>query len=336
MSYKSVTMLAALALLMLAAAHAQTGQQGQKDEQKDEEIIDGFVTSRGFGIVDVSKPAAKPRPTPRTRRRPNPNSGGAAKNKPTPPNGVKPGGGSTAGSTDAAQQNGAPSGQGADGGTTPDGGKIIDTSAMPLAVGYTVYSKDSRGLLPIPASKVFRSKDSIAIALETTADGYLYIFDALNGKDPVLIYPDAGVNGGSNEVRAHVSETFPAESKGKFEFDGTPGVEHVFIIVSRKPLAGVPTGAALRKFCAPVPEEGICEWRPTAGQWAPIAAAALDSNVREARSGLLAQANVESVMPEMLSRGIRLKKQSPPPAVVRVADTPGATMLVTKIELLHQ
>ena len=320
MSYKSVTMLAALALLTLAAAHAQTGQQGQKDEQKDDEIIDGFVTSRGFGIMDV-KPSAKPKPTPRTRRRP-PAPKKTPQTTPTP-NGVNPGdGGGTDGSTDSD--------------TTPDGSKIIKTGAMPLAVGYTVYLKDSRGLLPVPASKVFRAKDTIAMVLETTADGYLYIFDALDGKDPVLIYPDARRNGGSNEVRAHVSETLPADPRDAFEFDAAPGVEHVFIIVSRKPLEDVPTGAALKKFCARVPEEEVCEWRPTAEQWSRIAAAALDSNVREVRSGLLSQLNIEPVTPEMISRGIRLKKQSPPPAVVRVADTPGATMLVTKIELLHK
>lgn len=323
MSYKSVTMLAALALLMLAAAHAQTGQQGQKDEQKDEEIIDGFVTSRGFGIKDVTKPAAKPKPTPRTRRKPPAQKKSTPQTTPTP-NGVKPDGGD----------------EGADGGAdsdaTPDGGKIVDASDTLLQVGYTIYSKDSRGLLPVPASKVFRSKDRIAIVLETSADGYLYVFDAENGKDPVLIYPDARINGGSNEVRAHVRETYPADLEDAFVFNDTPTTEHVFIIVSRKPLAGVPTGAALRKFCAPVPEDGVCEWRPTAAQWAPIVAAALDSNVREARSGLLAQSNVEPVTPETLSRGIRLKKQSPPPAIVRVADTPGATMLVTKIELLHK
>jgi hypothetical protein len=325
MRFKSATLLAAVALLTLAPVRAQTQQQ----DQKDDKVIDDFVTTRGF-IFNSPAPAAKP--TPRTRRRP-----AVAKNK-TTPNGVKQDGGTTAGSAEMAQQNGVPSGQGADGaGTTPDGSKIINASDMLLQVGYTVYLKDSRGmLLPVPASKVFRSNDDIAITLETTVDGYLYVFDALNGKDPVLIYPDAKRNGGSNEVRAHVRETYPTDPVDAFRFDDTPGVEHVFIIVSRKPLVGVPTGAALRKFCAPIPEEEVCEWRPTAGQWTPIAAAALDSNVREARSGLLSQLNIEPVMPEMVSRGIRLKKQSPPPAVVRVADTPGATMLVTKIELLHK
>ncbi|HEV7889385.1 MAG TPA: DUF4384 domain-containing protein [Pyrinomonadaceae bacterium] len=333
MSYKSVTMLAALALLMLAAAHAQTGQQGQKDEQKDEEIIDGFVTSRGFGIVDVPKTGAKPKPTPRTRRRPN--SGSVAKNKSATPNGVKPSGGTTAGSAETAQQNGVPSGQGADGGATPDGAKIVNASDTLLQVGYTIYLKDSRGLLPVPASKSFRASDGIVLTVETNADGYLYVFNAPNGKDPVLVYPDADFGDATNEVRAHVPETYPT-GRATFAFDDTPATEHLFIIVSRKPLENVPTGAALKKFCAKSTGENPCEWRPTAGQWSRIAAAALDSNAREVRSGLLAQANVEPVMPEMVSRGIRLKKQEPPPAVVRVADTPGATMLVTKIELLHQ
>ncbi|HVF45230.1 MAG TPA: DUF4384 domain-containing protein [Pyrinomonadaceae bacterium] len=340
MSYKSATMLAALALFSLAPALAQTGQQqqGQKQEQKqgqtEEQIIEGFVTTRGFGIVDV-KPAAKPKPTPRTRRKP-PAVAKNNKKKTTTPNGVGQGDG--AASPDVAGQNDAPSVQTADGEdavTTPGGAKIVNASAMPLQVGYTVYMKDSTNmLLPVPASKSFRAKDRIAITVETNADGYLYVFDAENGKDPVLIYPDARIDGGRNEMRAHVRETYPAELDDAFEFDATPAVEHLFIIVSRKPLADVPTGAALAKFCAKSPEP--CEWRPTAEQWARIAAASLDSNVREARSRLLSQAKIEPVMPEMIARGIRVKKQAAPPAVVRVADTPGAKMLVTKIELLHK
>lgn len=335
MRFKSATMLAALALVILVLAHAraQTQQQEQKDEQNDEKIVDDFVTTRGFGIVDVNKPAAKPKPTPRTRRKPNSGSV-AAKPKPTP-NGPKQGG-STAGSSEAAQQNDVPDAQGADGaGTTPDGAKIVNASAMPLAVGYTVYMKDSAGrLLPVPASKSFTAEDRIALMLETNTDGYLYVFDAENGKDPVLIYPDVKLDGGANNVRAHVRETYPADINDAFVFDDTAATEHLFIIVSRTPLKDVPTGAALKKFCSKSPDP--CEWRPAAEQWARIAAAALDSNVREARSTLLAQAAVEPVMPETLSRGIRVKTQAPPPAVVRVADTPGAKMLVTKIELLHK
>lgn len=334
MRFKSATMLAALALLTLVTAHArvQNQQQEQKDEQSDEKIVDDFVTTRGFGIVDVQKPTAKPKPTPRTRRRPSNSGSVAAKPKPTP-NGVNQGG-TTAGSSEAAQQNDVPSGQGADGASL-DGVKIVNASAMPLAVGYTVYMKDSAGrLLPVPASKSFTSQDRIAIMLETNADGFLYVFDAENGKDPVLIYPHVNLDGGANGVRAHVRETYPADVNDAFVFDDTPATEHLFVIVTRKPLEGVPTGAALKKFCAK--SQDPCEWRPTAEQWARIAAAALDSNVREAKSSLLAQAIVEPVMPEMIPRGIRVKTQAPPPAVVRVADTPGAKMLVTKIELLHK
>jgi hypothetical protein len=327
MRLKSATLLAALALLTLASARAQAQQQNQKDDK----VIDDFVTTRGI-IFDVPKASAKPKPN--TRRKPTPV---VAKAK--PPGEVKQGGGAV-GATDVARQNGGPSGPSAGGmGTdagTADGVQIIKVGTLPsLALGYTVYMRDASGaLMAVPSSKPYKTGDRIAIVLETNADGYLYVFDAENGKNPVMLYPNVQLNGGANEVRAHVRETYPSDIDLAFEFVDPPATEHVFIVVSREPLAGVPTGDALEKFCAKNRDD--CQWRPTAAQWARISAAALDRRVVEARSAQIAQADTQPVMPAMLQRGIKLKREEPAPAVVRVSDSPAAKMLVTKIELAHK
>jgi hypothetical protein len=329
MRFKSATLLAALALLTLAAAHAQTQQQ----DKKDEKVIEDFVTTRGI-IFDAPAPS-KPRPT--TRRRQSPSVASTKKNSQS--NGVKQGGGAV-GAVDVAQKAepaATPSGSPEpSAGAGTGGAQFIKASGTTrsLALGYTIYLKDSTGaLLAVPASKSYKSGDRIAIVLETNADGYLYVFDAENGKNPLMLYPNVQLNGGANDVRAHVRETYPSDLDLAFEFDATPATEHLFIVVSREPLAGVPTGDALAKFCAKGRED--CYWRPTTAQWARITAAALNRGVTEARSTQIAQANTEPVMPAMLQRGIKLKREEPAPSVVRVSDSPGAKMLVTKIELAH-
>jgi hypothetical protein len=332
--FKSAKILSALALLTLASAHARA--QTQPQGQDDKKVVDDFVTQRGI-IFDAPKPAAS-KPKTSTRRR---QGSSLAKTK-TPPNGVKQGGGATAGSADTAQQqqkarpadsdagDAEPSGVGA------DGVQIIKAGGpQRLGFGYTIYLKDKETgtLLPVPASKSYKTRDSIVLGFEPTEDGYLYVFNAENGKNPEMIYPDARLRGGTNEVRAHVPEVFPDTGFG-FDFEDPPATEHFYIVVSRAPLEGLPTGGALVKFCGKDPD--ACKVRPTAALWERISAAALDRKVVEARSTLLAQADTQPAMPVMLQRSIRLKRDAPPPAVVRVSDSPAAAMLVTKIELMHK
>ena len=328
MRFKSATLIAALALLTLAAAHAQTQQQ---EQQNDEKVADEFVTTRGI-IFDVpSKPAAKPKPG--TRRKPSP-----AVAKAKPPGGAKPSGGSTAGPSDVAGQKApqpAPNGD-ASGAVVEEGVQIVKASTLPaLGLGYSLYMRDEAtgGLLPAPAGKTYRKDDAVFMVLEPSADGYLYVFNAEDGKDPVMIYPNVLLRGGENDVRAHIRETYPDDPELPFRFDDQPANEHVYIVLSREPIAGVPTGAALKKYCGKKGED--CEWRPTAAQWTRILAGALDRGVRE-WSGQIAQADTQPVMPVMLQRGIRVKRDAPKPMTVRVSKSPDAPMIVTKIELLHK
>jgi hypothetical protein len=339
MRFKSATMLAALALLTLAPAHAQARRQGQQEDQKDEKVIEDFVTTRGVSFDTPAKTTGAKQGTSSRRRN---SSGSASKNSganssggvaSTKKNGAKQGTAS-ANSGDVAA-NSAPVGSD-ESSNAADGAQFIKASTLrALALGYTIYVKDATGaLLPVPLSKSYKTGDRIAIVLETNADGYLYVFDAENGKNPQMLYPNVQLDNGGNEVRAHVRETYPSDLDLAFEFDAVPATEHLFIVVSREPLAGVPTGDALEKFCAKSRED--CYWRPTAAQWARISAAASDRGIVEAKNAQIAQANVEPVMPATLQRGIKVKKEEPAPSIVRVSDSPAAKMLVTKIELVHK
>ena len=286
-----------LSALIVLTCPAVRGQEGQK---KDEQVIDDFVTTRG---VSSEEPAGKGVPDVKSGK------GGASET--------------------AAQPSDDPGAQLAKAGGPP----------RPLALGYTLLMKDDTGRLFVAdPARVFKTGDRFAVALETNADGYLYLFSAENGRNPELLFPNAQIDGGANAVAAHARATFPTGASADVEYfiDVTdpPATEHLFVVFSRRPLEGVPAGQALLKFCGTNLED--CAWKPTAAQWARINGGAKGRGVREAKNVQLAQAAVPTALPGTLQRGLKVKKEDPRPAIVRVNDSPDADVLVTEIILTHK
>src|SRR5947209_12359534 len=190
------------------------------------------------------------------------------------------------------------------------------------------------GLLAVDATQEYHSGDRIAVALEPNTEGYIYVFNAENDRDPVMLFPNVVLDKGTNAAHAHVRETYPTDVNYAFEFDANPAVENVYVIVSRYPLAGVPTGDALASFCGKKRDD--CEWKPTPDLWQRIKSGATDRHVVEANNTQIAQLQKQPVQPASLQRGIKIKRDDPAPAVVRVADSPNADALVTAIKLVHK
>jgi hypothetical protein len=310
------------------ACPAAFAQEGQK---KDEQVIDDFVTTRGVSFEEPVKKAGK-KPASSPPRRNNKSNGGVASGK-TPKG--KGGLDSKSGKGGAGESEMA--GQSADGG----GAQFVKAGGAPraLALGYTLLMKDDTGRLYVADPRhEFKTGDRFAVALETNADGYLYLFSAENGRDPELLFPNAQIEGGANAVQAHARATFPTGASADVEYfiDVTdpPATEHLFIVFSRRPLADVPAGAALVKFCAKNLED--CAWKPSAAQWARVLGGAKGGRVTEAKNVQLAQAGPPPVIPGTLQRGLKVKKEDPKPAIVRVNESPDADVLVTEIVLTHK
>ena len=346
MRFRTLAALAALALLPCAAA---ARAQEQKQEQQ---VIEDFVTTRG---VSFDGPAKKPQkqagqtPVPRKSTTSGKSPAGGA------PSGSVASGKSAGGSksTASAKSNktttrpggssaGALTAQSGDETADDAGAQMLNASAggaRPIALGYTVLMKDGAGRLSVvDTAHEFKTGDSIAVALETNADGYLYLFNASDGKNPELLFPNAQIEGGANAVQAHVRATFPTGASADVEYfiDVTdpPATEHLFIVFSRQPLGDVPAGQALIKFCGKNLED--CAWKPTAAQWARIRDGAKGGRVTEAKNTQFAQAGPPPVLPGTLQRGLKVKKEDPKPAIVRVNDSPDADILVTEIVLTHK
>jgi hypothetical protein len=331
--------LAALLVLTCSAARAQDEPQQQKD---DERVIDDFVLTRG---VSFEEPGKKPGKTGAPSRPPRGNStssgsgGNVASGKgprsnprlrPTPGKGDLNAKSGTGGGAEVAAQS-------AGGGDAQmvKAGDVL----RPLALGYTILMKDDTGrLFATDPARVFKTGDQFAVALETNADGYLYLFSAENGRDPELLFPNAQIEAGANNVQAHTRVTFPTGPAVDVEYfinvTDPPAAEHLFIVFARRPLQDVPTGQALVKFCGRNLEN--CAWKPTAAQWARINGGAKMRGVTEAKNVQLAQMSVPVALPGTLQRGLKVKKDDPRPAIVRVNDSPDADVLVTEIVLTHK
>ena len=126
----------------------------------------------------------------------------------------------------------------------------VGGARRPLALGYTILMKDDGGRLFVAdASREFKTGDRFAVALETNADGYLYLFSAENGRNPELLFPNAQIDGGANAVQAHARATFPTGASAEGEYsriDDPPATEQISCFSPRPRRRAA--GAALVKF----------------------------------------------------------------------------------------
>lgn len=350
MRFKKILTPFALGLLVCAACAAQA-----QDQKKDQKVIDDFVTTRGVSFDDSgSKGSTQKRPSHSAGTRRN-NAGGSVAKSTGPARSHGAGSSKGSSTTASTKKENTSTGKGTDvtaqsnvetagsdnAGTNVSGAQTLKVSETneggplrPIGLGYTVFMKDSAGgLLAADPSQEYKQGDRIVIALEPNTEGYIYIFDAENDNNPSMLFPNAQLDKGANVAHAHVRETYPADVNYAFEFDNHPSIEHLYVIVSRRPLEDVPTGDALAEACKKCDEYG---WRPTAAQWQRIKARAVDKHVVEAKNTQLAQLQKQPMPASSLQRGIKIKRDDPAPAVVRVNDSPDADALVTVIRLVHK
>ncbi|MDQ3920372.1 MAG: DUF4384 domain-containing protein [Acidobacteriota bacterium] len=330
MRFRPLLTLAAFALLVCApAARAQ--------QQQDQKVIDDFVGSRGVSFDEPARKTTPPRTPPhagthRTSAGAK-NAGGVASGGKGSPNVKATSTGAASNQTASAGANDGAGDAGNKGGAQTLKASATNGSRVPIALGYTVYMKDSTGgLRAVDPTREYKAGDRIVIALEPNTEGYIYIFNAENDRDAAMLFPNAQLDAGANAAHAHVRETYPADARYAFEFDANPAIEHLYVVVSRRPLEGVPVGSALVEACKGCDEYG---WKPTAEEWARIKSGAAGGHVIEAKNAQLAQLQ-KPVQPVTLQRGIKIKRDDPAPAVVRVNDSADADALVTVIKLVHK
>jgi hypothetical protein len=224
----------------------------------------------------------------------------------------------------------------------PGGGRTtgeVESKPRPLGLGYTFFTLGDNGLaVRTDSSRQFRTGEAIRIALETNTDGYLYIFHTENDGEPSMIFPDTRLGAGINLVKAHVPFEIPSSQGATdemrwFVFKDPPAAERLYVVLTRQPLAGVPTGAALADYCFDA--QHTCPWRPETAVWPELKGAQEREQV--AVSKVKDQGRTQtSDEREATTRGLGLAAGAPQPSIIRMTATSDSKMLVTAIDLIHK
>jgi hypothetical protein len=207
-----------------------------------------------------------------------------------------------------------------------------------IGLGYTLFMKDANGReVRVEPAREFHNGDSVRLALEPNVDGYLYIFDVENEGAPQMIYPDPRLDAGDNSVEAHVPIEVPSSEETDerlrwFTFYGNGGSDHLYVVVTREPLNGVPTGDDLVGFCGT--QKDKCPWHPTLDVWAQVQdATKAEVKAITAKTFGQPQSDREKVA---TTRGLGLDQSAPLPSVIRMNASTKTPVLVTVLDLVHK
>ena len=210
--------------------------------------------------------------------------------------------------------------------------------AEAMGLGYTLFMRAPNGrTVRAEPSREFHNGDSVRIALEPNVDGYLYVFHTEGNGEPEMIYPDWRLDGGENWIEAHVPVEVPSSEETDerlrwFTFYGNAGLERLYVVVSREPLPGVPTGDRLVTFCAANKDK--CPWRPLSEVWAQLQnATRAEVKVVAAKSFGQPLSDKEQVA---TTRGLGLDQTAPEPSVIRMNASTNAPVLVAVLDLIHK
>jgi len=215
---------------------------------------------------------------------------------------------------------------------------VINGPAKAIGLGYTLFMRDPSGRsVRVEPGHEFHSGDRVRISLEPNVDGYVYVFHTEGIGPAEMIYPDARLDGGENWIEAHVPLEIPSSEETDeryhwFVFDNNPATERLYIVVTREPLPGVPTGEDLVKFCATSKDK--CPWRPAAEIWTRVSDATR-AEVRIVTTKTFGQPQTEKEK-VATTRGLGLDTSAPQPAVIRMNAATNALVLVTVLDLIHK
>ncbi|MGI9108117.1 MAG: DUF4384 domain-containing protein [Pyrinomonadaceae bacterium] len=209
----------------------------------------------------------------------------------------------------------------------------------PIGLGYTLFTRNDNGLaIRTDPTRQFRTGESVRLALEANTDGYLYIFHTENDGQPEMIFPDVRLNNGQNYIRAHVPYEIPSgqeatEETRWFIFKDPPAAERLYVVLTREPLAKVPTSETLAAYCSN--KQHTCPWKPAPAAWAQLKGAQEREQVAVSRVEDQGRPQTPDER-EASTRGLGLSSDAPLPTIIRMSASSGTGMLVTTIDLIHK
>ena len=226
-------------------------------------------------------------------------------------------------------------------GTTPVVAKDPNTptkvNAPRIGLGLTLFMRDSNGLaIRVDPSHEFREGDHVRVLIETSADGYLYVFNTTDNGKPKMLYPDPDLDEAGNYFQAHVPFEIPSSDGAEerlrwLTFDKYPGAEKLYFVFTREPLGAVPIEDDLITYCRE--NGGKCPWIPGADVWAQIQKE-MGEPVKTVKTQDLGSAQT-SAEHRAVTRGIGLNRDDPEPSLIMLTGSTSKSILVVTLDLIH-
>jgi hypothetical protein len=82
--------------------------------------------------------------------------------------------------------------------------------------------------------------------VESSIDGYLYLFHQADSGAAKMLFPTWASRSGDNRIWAHYPQIMPDPNLYEFAFKGGPASEKLSIVISRSPIRGIPVGEDLK------------------------------------------------------------------------------------------
>ena len=222
-------------------------------------------------------------------------------------------------------------------GSNPSKDTPVKVNAPRLGLGLTLFMRDSNGMaIRTDPAREFRKGDHVRFLIETSADGYLYVFNTTDGGKPVMLYPDPELDEAGNYFQAHVPFEIPsalaAEERLRWlTFDEHPGAEKLYFVFTREPLVATPIEDDLISYCRE--NAGKCPWNPGAEVWDQIKKEMNDVKVASMRGQGSAETSGERAA---VTRGIGLNRNDPEPSLIMLTASTSKNILVATVDLVHK
>jgi serine/threonine protein kinase len=113
-----------------------------------------------------------------------------------------------------------------------------DANAAPGLRFRMVQEGPNGTALDVDHAKDFLTGDRVRFAFESNIDGYLYVAQQGTSGNWTVLFPNPQINGGRNSVKRF--EEYEVPEGDWFQMAGAPGIEHVFVFLSREPLSTLP------------------------------------------------------------------------------------------------
>ena len=108
-------------------------------------------------------------------------------------------------------------------------GPFVNAARTTLGLRYAILKMTGVDATEVPPSTTFHSGDRIQLRIQANQDGYLYVVSQGSSGGWQVMFPGKATGQGANRVKAGEDHT------SIFRFDAKPGVEKLFVVLSRQP-----------------------------------------------------------------------------------------------------